>query len=199
MQNRIACQECDLLHEFTPVPEGATAYCARCGAVLYRRIANALDRTLAMALTGLILFVIANSFPFLTMQKVGQVREATLATGIIELYGQEMWLLATFVLLTALLLPFLELCALLYIFLPFKFGRRPWQLARAWRGLDLIKSWSMMEVFMLGILVSLVKLAKLSTITPGIAVYAFGGLIVVLAAASASLDPELVWSALEEQ
>ena len=152
-----------------------------------------------MALTGLVLFVMANVFPFLSMESAGFFRETTLLTGIAELYGQKMQLIAALVLFTALLMPLAELLGLLYIFLPLKFGLRPWQLAFVWRAFSRIKNWSMMEVFMVGILVSLVKLADLATIIPGVAVYAFAALIVVLAAASASLDPQLVWDALEEE
>lgn len=198
MGNLIACHDCDLLHEIRPLPEGGTALCSRCGAVLFRSKRNPLDRTLAMAFTALVLFGIANLFPFLAMEKTGFVRETTLITGIFELYRQEMHLLGTLVLLTAVVVPFLEILGLIYVFLPLKLKQRPPLLGRVWRVLAAIKGWSMMEVFMLGTLLSLVKLTKLAVIVPGIAIYAFSVLILVLAASSTFLDPQLVWDALEE-
>ncbi len=61
----IACHECDLLHRVRPIQDGAAAKCVRCGAVLYRQKRDSLDRTLALTVAGLILFAVANTFPFL--------------------------------------------------------------------------------------------------------------------------------------
>ena len=197
MEKYLACHCCDLLHRVRPLPPGGVALCSRCGAVLYRYKSNPLDRPLALAVTGMILFVIANSFPFLAIERAGLAREMTLITGIVELYREKVYLVAFLVLVTTLIVPFLELCSLLYIFVPLRLGRRPKRLALVWRGLTGVRAWSMMEVFMLGILVSLVKLAGMATIVPGIAVYAFGALILVLTAAFSAIDPHLVWEALE--
>ncbi len=197
MEHRIACHDCDLLHDVRPLPRGSVALCSRCGAVLYRHKRNPLDRTLAMALTGLILFCVANTFPFLAIKSAGLTRETTLITGIAELFRQQMPLVAILVLLTTMLVPLLELCTLLYIFVPLKLGRPSRHTAMAWRCLSKVRAWSMMEVFMLGILVALVKLAGMATIVAGVSVYAFAALIFVLAAASNSIDPRLVWEAME--
>lgn len=196
MDNLIACHDCDLLYETKPIPSETVAMCSRCGAALYRHKNNSIDRTLSMAFTGIILFAIAISFPFLALKSNGQVRVTTIFTGIVELYHQEMGFLASLVFLTAIAIPLAQLLALLYIFIPLRSGRKPWRLGTVWRALAHLKDWSMMEVFMMGILVSLVKLAKLATIVPGIAIYAFAGLIFVLAAAWVFLDPEPVIEAL---
>ncbi len=81
--------------------------------------------------------------------------------------------------------------------LPLKLGRVPWQLARVFRLLRHIEPWSMMEIFLIGILVSLVKLADMANIIPGLALWSFGVLILVLAAANAALDPRIVWDRVE--
>lgn len=198
MNKLIACHDCDLLHEVVPIPVETVAMCSRCGAPLYRNKKNSIDRTLAMAATGVLLFAIAISFPFLALKSQGITRETTIFTGILELYRQDMELLATLVFVTAIVIPVLELFALLYIFIPLRQGATPWKLGTIFRALERVQTWSMMEVFMLGILVSLVKLAKLATIVPGIAVYAFAALIFVLAAAWVFLDPEPVIEALQK-
>ncbi|OHB31474.1 MAG: hypothetical protein A2X84_07645 [Desulfuromonadaceae bacterium GWC2_58_13] len=198
MEHRIACHDCDLLHEVRPLPPGSVALCSRCGSVLYRHKRNPLDRTLALALTGMILFILANSFPFLAIKSAGLTRATTLISGIAELHRQEMNLVALLVLATTLVVPLLELCALLYIFLPMKVGRTSRHMAMAWRCLSKVRAWSMMEVFMLAILVALVKLSGMATIVPGVSVYAFAALIFVLAAASNSIDPQLIWDNLEK-
>jgi paraquat-inducible protein A len=193
MNSLIACHECDLLQQSPTLPMGATARCARCGAALYRRKRNSLDRVLALTIAGLILFIVANIYPFLTFRLEAQIQETTLSTGVIELYNQGMWIVAAVVLLTSIVMPLLELTGMLYVLLPLKLNRRPWKLPLFFRTIRLFKPWGMMEVFMLGILVAIVKLSKMATIIPGTALYAFMILIFVLAASAASLDPHIVW------
>ncbi len=199
MESLIACHECDLLHQRQPLPRGATARCIRCGAKLYSRIRNSLDRVLAWTIAGLILFIVANVYPFLTFRLEAQIQETNLITGIIELYNQGMWIVAGVVLLTSILMPLLELTGTLYILLPLKFNLQPWKLPTFFRLIRSFKPWGMMEVFMVGILVAFVKLSKMAHIIPGIALYAFLALIFVLAASSASLDPHIVWNRLEKR
>jgi paraquat-inducible protein A len=197
MAHLIACHECDLVHRLGDVPVGAGARCARCGAALYRPKRDSLSRSLALALAGVIFFVIANTYPFLGFKIGAQVRETTLATGIHQLFLQDMQLIATLVLLTVVIVPALHLASMLYILVPLQIGREPRHLARVFRLIQLIKPWGMMEIFLLGILVSVVKLAKMATILPGLALYAFLALIFVLAAMAVTLDDHLVWDHIE--
>jgi paraquat-inducible protein A len=198
MGSLIACHECDLLHQRQPLPPGGTARCVRCGAVLYRRKANSLDRVLALTAAGLVLFLVANAYPFLTFRLEAQKQETTLITGVMELYAQGMWIVAGVVFLTSILLPLLELVGMLYVLLPLKFDMRPWKLPLFFRLVRSFKPWGMMEVFMVGILVAFVKLSKMATIIPGIALYAFMLLIFVLAASAAALDPHIVWNRVDK-
>ncbi len=189
----ILCHDCDLPIWLGVVPPGGSARCPRCRGMLVRRVRDSVDRTLAFALAGLLLFVVANAFPFLAMKMRGLVTETTLATGVRALYEQGRPLVASLVLLTTILAPLLHLSAILYVLLPLKLGiRMPWSVD-CFRWLQRIQSWSMMEVFMLGVLVSLVKLAAMAEIVPGIALWAFVALIPVVAAATSSLDAQLVW------
>ncbi len=189
----IACHECDVIHCIKTLPGKGAAHCIRCGAVLYKHIPDSLDRTLAFALAGLILFILANSFPFLGLKIGSQVRQTTLITGIYELYVQGSQVIAILVLLTTVLVPLIQMLCLLYILLPLKFHRLPVGLPRVFRFVNGVGPWGMMEVFMVGILVSLVKLAGMAKILPGISVFAFLALIFVLAAMSVSLDRHLIW------
>ena len=194
----IACHQCDLLHRVRPLTHGGVAQCMRCGAVLYRRKKDSLNRTLSLAIAGIILFVVANTYPFLAIKSEGLMQETTLLAGVKELYVQNMWELAALVLITTFLMPFIQLSGMIYVLLPLKFNRLPWGLPFIFRFLQNIQPWGMMEVFMLGILVAIVKLAKMASIIPGIALYSFAALILVLAGAMASLDPDIVWDRLGE-
>jgi paraquat-inducible protein A len=189
----IACHECDLLQHIPRQRQGGKAYCRRCNAVLHRSVRDSLDRTLALTFAGLVLFIVANAFPFLSFKMQGQVTQTTLATGVLDLYRQGMWEIALLVLLTSMLVPLLQLLLLIYVLLPLKFNRTPWKLPAMFRLLQNLGPWGMMEVFMLGILVSVVKLLEMAQIIPGLALWSFALLIFVLAAAAAALDPEIVW------
>lgn len=192
----VACHDCDLLNQL-PDEVTATLLCARCGAVLRRYRPNSIDRALALTLAALILFVIANCFPFLAMKSGGFVQETKLLTGIRELWRQELYGLATLVLLTCVLVPLGQMAGLLYILVPLKYDRPAPQAHGVFRLLRHINPWGMLEIFMLGILVALVKLGKMATIVPGVSIFAFGLLVLVMAAAVSSLDPPLLWERLE--
>ena len=194
----IACHDCDLLYELPPLQEGSVAKCSRCGAVLQRHKRDSLNRTLAWTIAGLILFVVANAFPFLDLKKGDLVRQTTLITGVMELYQQGMRSVAVLVFLTSILFPAVQLAGMLYLLLPLKVKLLPWwKPASVFRFIQRIHPWAMMEVFMVGILVSMVKLGKLAKVVPGIAIYSFAILIFVLAAAASSMDPHLIWDRLE--
>ena len=193
MDTLIACHECDLIHRVKPLPTKGLANCTRCGSVLYRHKPNSLERTLALSLAGLVLFVVANWFPFLSLKMESQIHQTNLITGINVLYSQGMQPLAILVLLTTILAPLAQLLGMLYVLLPLRHDRVPPKFAPVFRFMLSLETWSMMEVFMLGILVSVVKLAKMAQIVPGVAIFSFFALIVVLTAATVSLDPHEMW------
>ncbi len=194
----MACHECDLLNRVPDVPAGAVARCRRCGAVLRRHKPDSMERTLAWAVAGLILFAVANAFPFLSFKMQGMSQETLLVTGIRQLLAQEMPGLAALVAFTTLIAPGAQLAGLVYVLVPLRFRRQAPGSFRVYGWLNRLKPWGMPEVFMLGILVSMVKLAKMAQIVPGVAVYAFMALIFVVAAAMNSLEPQDVWDRWKE-
>lgn len=193
MQTLIACHDCDLIQRLPHITEPGTVQCVRCGAVLHHKKRNSIERTLSLTLAGLVFFALANSFPFLAFKLEAQVRETTLLTGIEELYTQGMPELSIIVLLTTVLVPLAQMTCMIYILLPLKFKRVPIGLPSVFRFVRRLEPWSMMEVFMVGILVSVVKLSKMAKIVPGVALFSFLALIFVLAAMTASLDSHLIW------
>ena len=196
---RTACHECDLLNRLPALPPHGTACCARCQAPLLRHKPDSIERTLALTVAAAILFAVANTFPFLGLKSGWLVQQTTLATGVKLLYAQGMHGLATLVALTCLVIPALQLLLLLYLLVPLKLGRVAPHSAHLFRLLGHLQPWSMLEVFMLGILVTLVKLGHSVTLLPGVSIWAFAALIVVLAAQTLALDPHRVWELLEKQ
>jgi paraquat-inducible protein A len=195
----MACHDCGLVHHLLPLPKGGAASCTRCGAVLYRRKADSIDRALMLTLAALILFVIANSFPFLTFKLEGGATTSTLMTGVIQLYEDGMWPLAALVLGATILVPLAKLLASTYVLLPLRLGRRPWGLVQMFRATEIMHPWAMMEVFLLGVIVAYVKLSDLAKLELGIALYAFIALILVMIAAEVALDPREVWDRIGRQ
>lgn len=193
----IACHACDLLHRVGKVPLGGAARCSRCGTPLYRPKRDSINRSLAFAVAGAIFFLIANTHPFLGFKIGAQLRETTLTTGIYQLYQQDMYILASLVLFTVFIVPAVHLACMLYILIPLRAGSVPPMLAPVFRLYFLLKPWGMLEIFMLGILVSAVKLMKMATIIPGVALYAFLALIFVLSAMTVTLDNHLIWKKIE--
>ncbi len=190
------CHECGLLQRIPTLPVGGLARCPRCGCKLHRHRPDSLEPALALTVAGVVLFLVANSFPFLSFEMQGQTTETTLATGVLDLYAAGRWELAALVGFTSILAPGLQLALLLAVLVPLKLGRLPAWLAGLFRYARTLDPWGMMDVFMLGILVAVVKLSDMATLVPGTALFAFVVLILVLAWAQAALDPDIVWSAI---
>jgi len=190
----IACHECDLLQREAPLPRGGVAHCGRCGARLYRNQPESLERTLALTAGAVVLFVIANAFPILGLALEGQVVQTTLFNTVRSLWDQQMKSVAVLVFLTTIAMPALELFAIAYLLLPLRLGRVPPFFAQVFRMLQSVRPWGMVEVFMLGVLVSLVKLAHLAGIVPGIALWSFAALMLVMAAIASVFDARDLWA-----
>ena len=193
----VACHDCDLLHRKQRLQPGQKATCLRCGAVLYRQKQNSLDRTCTIALAALILYILANVYPFMTFKLEGRVQDNTMLTGVFELASGGSWGLAAAIGFTSIVAPLLHILGLLYVLLPLKLQRLPWRLASTFRVVELLRPWAMLEVYLLGVLIAILKLSELATIELGVAFYAFIGLIVLTTLAAASLDADLIWEVLE--
>lgn len=189
----MACHACDGAHRIVPVPAGGKALCARCGGLLYRNLPRSLDRSAALYLAAFLLFVLANTFPFVALKYGDRVEQSLLISGALALQKAGMPEIGVLVLLTSVVFPLVTILGMLYLLLPLRFGFRPRWMTQAWRLVRAISPWSLIGVFMLGLLVSVVKLQDLATIIPGVALYAFIGLLVVSTAAAASFDPAALW------
>ena len=158
-----------------------------------------MERTLALAFASFILFVVANSFPFLSFDMKGLTTQTTLLTGVVDLWQAGKEEIAALVFLTIGLAPLGQIALLVWVIAPLRIGRTPWQLPLAFRWLRHAQTWSMLEVFMIGILVAIVKLLALASVVPGVALWSFVLLMLLLSGAVASFDAEEVWERLEER
>lgn len=189
----IACHDCDLLQKEIPLKPGCTASCSRCGAVLYRNATDSINRTLAYTLAAAVLFAIANIFPIFAIELQGARSSINLIGAVNSLWDQQMQTISLLVFLTAIVIPALELSSMIILLLPLTFRRIPVGYTFILRMMQIVEPWGMVEVFMLGILVSLVKLTSSFKVIPGIALLSFGGLTLLLAAAAASFSTRDIW------
>jgi paraquat-inducible protein A len=190
----IACHECDLLQREAGLPQGGVARCRRCDAELYRSHPHSLERTLALTVGAIVLFILANSFPIVGLQLEGQVIQTTLFNTVRTLWDEEMKSVAALVFITTIAMPALQLFAVAYLVLPLRLGRVPTHFGSVFRMLQTVRPWGMVEVFMLGVLVSLVKLAHLAGVIAGVALWSFAALMLVMAGISAVFDARGLWA-----
>lgn len=192
-----ACHFCDTLHESQPVAEGKAAHCIRCGAVLYQNRRASLVRVTAFSLAALLLMVLVHVFPFLTMDAATLRRNLTLLGAATALMSENAQLLGVAIVLFTVLVPVLIISGMIYVCGPLMIGRSAPGARTVAKWMYRLEPWNMVEVFLLGVLVSLMKLAKVAEVHFGIGFWAFAGVMLCMAAAVASIDRGELWDRLE--
>ena len=193
----IACMHCDLLQHMPELAAGGSARCPRCDKELRRRREDALNRTLALAVAAAVLYVIANTVPMLGLTIVGRDASTTVIGGAEHLWENGDAFVAILVFFTAVIAPALQIGLLLAIALGARRPRPPKWVGTLMRHYPATRTWSMIEVMLLGVLVALIKIADYATVIPGAALFMLGGLVFLLAAMQASFDPHEVWERIE--
>ena len=193
----LLCHTCHLLSQATAVAPHPC--CPRCGATLHARKPDSLARTWALTLTAYILYIPANLLPVMTVTMSGRGEPDTILSGVKALLLGGMWPLALLVFFASITVPVLKLLVLTYLLLSvqFKSRWRPRERTILYRLTESIGRWSMIDIFVIAILVALVKLGSLATINAGPGAVAFGGVVVTTMFAAMSFDPRLIWDALE--
>ena len=190
----IACHECDALYRKPHLPARRTARCSRCGAALFSTTCDSarLDRVCAITVAALVTFVIAQSFPVIQLDANGIVTQTSLFGAIMVLWGENMQIVAAMVFCATILFPFIELVALLYVLLPLRRGVVAPGFNLVLRAIAFVRPWGMLEVFMLGVLVTIVKMASLARVIPETALFAFGVLTLMFTVVVA-FDARSLW------
>ena len=191
----LCCPTCGLTLQADPLPPGRRAECPRCGASVSEGPHGSLHLTAAFALAALILYVPANLYPILRMHMYGAYSESTVWDGVVSLAQHDQWLVAVIVFMASLFIPVLKLLGLLYLVLStwLGFGGRMRERTRIYRFIDVIGPWSMLDVFLLAVLVALVKLGSIATVMPGPGLVAFSLVVVLNMLATQSFDPKMIW------
>jgi paraquat-inducible protein A len=188
----IACHDCDALLRKPRQSVKGSARCPRCGALLYRPSAVQLERISALTLAALFTFLIAQAFPIVELDLNGATSQTTLIGALVALWNEGMELVAIAVFCSTILFPLIELIALLYVLVPVRAGVVPPHFNLVLRAIQFVRPWGMIEVLMLGILVTIVKMTSLAHVIPEAALFAFGALTLMLAVV-VLFDPRALW------
>src|ERR1700675_5078004 len=193
MSSLTGCHACDTVHRRDVIMDKARVRCVRCRAELYRTNSASIDTAIALAVTAAVLLLLSNVYPLVALQLNGSVRATTLVGAAVGLYNQGYAPVAALGLLTTLLIPLFQISGLLYVLVPLRANRRAPGQNELFRALTHLRPWAMTEVFMLGALVALVKLAALAEVIPGVSLFSYGALMLALSALTSITPTEQFW------
>jgi paraquat-inducible protein A len=194
-QGLVLCHGCHRLWRMPRLAEGQQAKCARCGGILGYRKTKSLSRCWAWVLTGCVLFVPANLYPVMSVIFMGKGQPDTIMSGVIHLMEAGMYPIAAVVFIASVFVPLVKLVGIVLLLCTVQLGLRlsPRQCTVMYRWIEFIGRWSMLDLFMISILVTLVDLGAIATVTAGAGATAFAGVVVVTMLAASSFDPRLIW------
>ena len=196
----VQCHACGLLSRMRPLARGYHPICPRCRARLHQRKPNNIARTQAFLLAALIFYIPANILPVMTVIRFGTGEPDTILSGVQQLIAGGMWPLALLVFFASITVPVLKLVVLFYLLISVnrKSRWRPKDRTILYRITETVGRWSMIDIFMISILVALVKLGSIATIEPDIGAACFAAVVVLTMCAAMSFDPRLIWDAMED-
>ncbi len=186
----IGCHCCDLVNLARP-----GMFCTRCGTTLHSRKAGSIGRSTALLIAAAVLYIPANVFPVMLITTFGSAEPYTIMGGIVELIDAGLWPLALLVFFASITIPLMKLLMLAYMLWEthaqkFKhlLGR-----TRAYRVIKFVGRWSMIDVFMISILVALVRFGQLTNIHAAPGAPCFAAVVVLTMFAVDCFDPRLMW------
>ncbi|HEX8989891.1 MAG TPA: paraquat-inducible protein A [Rhodocyclaceae bacterium] len=190
--NLAVCRTCGLL-------AASASRCARCGTRLEFRKADSIERTWALLIAAYALYLPANMLPIMETRSLFGMQQDTIMSGVAYLWHSGSWVLAVIVFVASVAVPLLKLLSLSFLLVSVqrRWQHHPLQRARLYRFLEAIGRWSMLDVYVVTILVALVHVQSLAAIRPGSGVLAFAAVVVLSMLATLSFEPRLIWDALD--
>lgn len=188
----IVCPACDLVHRIAETPV-RRARCLRCRAIVQRPADGTIDTAIALGTSALLLLILSSAYPLVAINFNGARRSATLLDATLGFYRQGQFTLAAIVFATTILGPLCQIAALLYLLVPLRGGRVAPATRTVFRLLSQVRTWTLVEVFMLGTVVALVRVAKVAEVIPGVSLWSYVLLMLTLAALSNYASPEQFW------
>ncbi len=195
------CHVCRLVMKVPAEAVDAALGCPRCGATVHRRKPDSLARTSAYLLAAILCYFPANLYPIMQSTSLGRAQEDTIVTGVVYLYQNGMWPLGTIVLIASVVVPIAKIVSLggLVVSVRRRSRWRPRDRAATYRIIEQVGRWSMVDVYVVTILVALVHLGTLANVEVRFGAFFFAAVVVLTILAAESFDPRLIWDAFEEE
>ncbi|MFZ4537576.1 paraquat-inducible protein A [Propionivibrio sp.] len=192
----LVCHACGLLNAVQH--KGHNERCRRSGAVVHLRKPDSINRSSALLIAAVILYIPANFLPIMKTSTLFGSELDTILSGIIYLWSSGSWPIALVIFIASILVPSSKMIALtvLLVSVQRRSTWRPMERARLYRMIELVGRWSMVDVFVVALMVQLVQLKSLATISAGPGVVAFGAVVVLTIFAAEAFDPRLIWDPL---
>ena len=195
----ICCSECDEIVKVLYPHKKGRYKCPNCSHTLFRYWPDMIERVYAISLAAFFLLIITLYFPFLSFEVMGNRTEINFFTSIYYLYKNQDFILAITVLMTTVVIPFWWILNMILVFGPIYNNYLPKYTKTLLKIQHSLSPWGMLDVFLVGVLVSIVKLVKMGTIIIGISLYSLVGVVVLLAYLQTIYDPHMVWDMVDEK
>ena len=197
----ISCHSCCLLVRQPKATDRETIRCPRCGARLHLRKPHSIARTWALVIAASIFYIPANMLPVTITTYLGSTQADTILSGVLYFMRSGSWGIALIIFVASIVVPIAKLIVLsgLLISVQRHSAWKPEDRTRLYRITELVGRWSMLDVFVVAVLVSLVRMGYLTTIEAGAGVVYFAAVVILTMIAAETFDPRLIWDALERK
>jgi paraquat-inducible protein A len=196
----LSCQTCHLLSRKPNDSEKIATYCPRCGERLHGRKPESLSRTWSLVIAAIIFYIPANMLPIMTVTSLGKVQSDTIISGVLYFIKTGMWPIALVIFVASVFVPILKLIILVYLLISVQIKSvwHPRDRTRLYRTIEAIGRWSMVDIYVVTLMVALVKLGALADIEAAQGAIYFAAVVVITIFAAMSFDPRLIWDKMEE-
>ena len=195
--SHVACHECDLLVRVPPLEPRQHAHCPRCNHLLTAKRPDALAKLLAYSTTALLFLALGNAFPFITLNARGLEQEVTLLGSVAVLFTEDHRLLAAIVFASIAVVPALLLGCVAYVALAIRIGRALPGVRACLRWSIALAPWNMAEIFLIGILISFIKIVDLADVELGLSFWAYTLFTLGLVLITLNFDRRELWTQLD--
>jgi len=195
--NMTGCHTCGLVVKMRQ----QKGRCPRCGSHLHTRKPNSLQRTWAILMAAIILYIPANTLPIMTVNYLGSGNPDTILSGVVYLLLHGMWPLALVIFIASVLVPFLKLATLVFLLVSLHRPnlKKPMEKIRLYRLIEVVGKWSMVDVFVIALLTAVVQLGEIASIQAGMGAAAFSAVVVLSMIAAMTFEPKLIWDKIERE
>jgi len=200
----ISCHHCEFVSRLNSESpknhENKSIICPRCDAELHTRIPNSCAKTTALLFAATFMYIPANILPIMNVTYLGTGQSDTIIQGVLHLIEEGMWPLALIVFVASIVVPLLKLTVMAGLIISVKMGShwRPAQRTRLFHVTEFVGRWSMIDIFVLAILVALVQFGNLASVDAGLGALSFALVVILTMFAAHSFDPRLIWDAIDE-